>query len=49
MVLAPEANLAVIAIGNAQAVDEFYSSDMATDVLGMFLASGTPAAQAPAP
>ena len=37
MVLAPDANLGVIAIGNAQAMDEFYSSDMATDVLGMLL------------
>jgi CubicO group peptidase (beta-lactamase class C family) len=35
--LAPDANIGVVAIGNAQAVDEFYSSDMATDVLGMLL------------
>jgi CubicO group peptidase (beta-lactamase class C family)/predicted dienelactone hydrolase len=31
------ANLAVVAIGNSQAMDEFYAPDIATDVMGMLL------------
>ena len=37
MVLVPDANLAVVAIGNSQAMDEFYAPDIATDVMGMLL------------
>jgi CubicO group peptidase (beta-lactamase class C family) len=36
-VLVPDANLAVVAIGNSMAMDEFYSSDIATDVAAMLL------------
>lgn len=37
LALAPDANLAVIAIGNGQAVDEYYAPDMIADVLGTLL------------
>ena len=37
MVLAPDVNLAVFAVGNSQAMDEYYASDIAVDVMGMLL------------
>ena len=37
LVLVPDANLAVVAVGNSQAMDEYYASDIAVDVLGMLL------------
>ena len=37
MVLAPDVNLAVFAVGNSQATDEYYASDIAVDVMGMLL------------
>jgi CubicO group peptidase (beta-lactamase class C family)/predicted dienelactone hydrolase len=37
MVLVPDANLAVVAVGNSQAMDEYYSPDIAVDVAAMLL------------
>ena len=42
-VLVPDANLAVVAVGNSKAMDEFYSSDIATDVAAMLLVVEAPA------
>ena len=37
MALAPDANLAVIAVGNGPVTERYYASDIATDVMGMLL------------
>ncbi len=37
MFLVPDANLGVVAVGNSQAMDEYYAADIAADVLGMLL------------
>ena len=35
--LVPDANLAVIAVGNDPVIDEYYAADVATDVTGLLL------------
>jgi CubicO group peptidase (beta-lactamase class C family) len=42
MFLVPDANLAVVAVGNSQAMDEYYAADIAADVLGTLLEEGEP-------
>ncbi len=37
MLLAPDANLAVFAVGNSSVGDEYYAADTTTDVMGMLL------------
>jgi len=37
MLLVPDVNLAVVAVGNGQVTDEYYASDIATDVAAMLL------------
>ncbi len=37
MLLAPDANLAVFAVGNSSVGDEYYAANTTTDVMGMLL------------
>lgn len=43
VLLVPDANLAVVAVGNGQAMDEFYAPDLAVDIAAMVLEDVAPA------
>ncbi len=49
MVVAPEARLAVVAIGNAEITGAYYASDVAVDVLRMLLAQRSEQTAQPSP